>query len=176
MKLKETTRSSETIFEGKVVHLKRDVVILPDGSEAYREVVEHTGGVCIAAVDDERRVFLVDQFRYPIGAVVTELPAGKLERGEDPYAAAVRELREETGCTADEVRSLGSILPSPGYTSERLHLYLATGLHEGTQSLDDGEFLNCYRIPLSEAVSMVRDNRIEDAKSAALLLLADALV
>ena len=176
MKLKETTRSSETIFEGKVVHLKRDVVILPDGSEAYREVVEHTGGVCIAAVDDERRVFLVDQFRYPIGAVVTELPAGKLERGEDPYAAAVRELREETGCTADEVRSLGSILPSPGYTSERLHLYLATGLHEGTQSLDDGEFLNCYRIPLSEAVSMVRDNRIEDAKSATLLLLADALV
>jgi len=176
MKLKEMTRSSETIFEGKVVHLKRDVVILPDGSEAYREVVEHTGGVCIAAVDDERRVFLVDQFRYPIGAVVTELPAGKLERGEDPYAAAVRELREETGCTADEVRSLGSILPSPGYTSERLHLYLATGLHEGTQSLDDGEFLNCYRIPLSEAVSMVRDNRIEDAKSATLLLLADALV
>ncbi len=176
MKLSEKTKSVETIFEGKIIRVHKDIAVLQNGREATREVVEHPGGVCIAAVDSNRNIFLVDQFRYPMGEVVTELPAGKLEWGEDPDSAAERELKEETGFTADSIKCLGVTYPSPGFSAEKLYLYLATGLHEGEMNLDEDEFLNCYKTPLSEAVKMVEDNRIKDGKSVSLILLADKLV
>ena len=176
MELFEKTLTSKTLFEGKVVNLKVDTAQLPDGREAYREVVEHPGGVCIAAVDEEGYVYLVEQWRYPFAEVVMELPAGKLERGEDPDLAAARELREETGFTCESLKKVGVSYSSPGFCSEVIHLYIADGLKKGSQDLDDGEFLNLTRMPLSEAVEMAVDGRIKDGKSRTLLLLCDKLV
>lgn len=176
MELNETLKTEHGIFEGKIIRVHVDEVVQASGRNAKREVVEHPGGVCMAAVDDERCIYLVDQFRYPMHEVVTELPAGKLEWGEDPDSAAARELKEETGCTADSIKRLGVTYPTPGYSAEKLYLYLATGLHTGEMQPDEGEYLNCYRVPLSEAVKMVTDNRIKDGKSISLILLADKML
>ena len=176
MELYEKTLTSKTLFEGKVVNLKVDTAELPDGREAYREVVEHPGGVCIAAVDEEGYIYLVEQWRYPFAEVVMELPAGKLERGEDPDLAAARELREETGFSCDALRKVGVSYSSPGFCSEVIHLYIADGLKKGQQDLDDGEFLNLSRMPLEDAVQMAVDGRIKDGKSRTLLLLCDKLI
>ena len=131
MELIETTLSSEKIFDGRILHIRRDTVRLPDGSDATREVVDHPGGVCVLALDDENRALLVSQFRYPYKEVVREVPAGKLEYGEDPREAAIRELAEETGATAGEFRSLGELYPSPGYCGEIIRMYLARDLTFG---------------------------------------------
>lgn len=171
-KLIETTRESELIFKGRVFTVKRDKVALYNGNPAVREVVEHNGGVCIAAVDDAGNVCLVDQFRYACGQVLTEFPAGKLEPGEDPDEAAARELSEETGFTADRIEKLAVQYPTPGYCGERLHLYLATGLHAGEQHPDQDEYLNSYQKPLKEVVAMVERGEILDGKTQVLALLA----
>ncbi len=176
MKLIEKTVSSQTVFEGKIITVLRDVAELPDGNTATREVVRHPGGVCMAAVDDERNVYMVEQFRYPVGEVVLELPAGKLEWGEEPDGAAVRELKEETGLTAKTMRRMGAIFPSPGYGAERLYIYVATGLSAGEQKLDAEEFLNVKKLPLKKAVEMVMRNEIKDAKTSMLLMMADRLL
>lgn len=176
MELNETCQTENEIFSGKIIRVHVDEVVQASGRRARREVVEHPGGVCMAAVDAERNIYLVDQFRYPMHEAVTELPAGKLEWGEDPDAAAARELKEETGCTADSIKRLGVTYPTPGYSAEKLYLYLATGLHTGEMQPDEGEYLNCYKLPLREAVEMVKDNRIKDGKSISLILLADSMV
>ncbi len=176
MELFEKTVESREIYKGWVVTLKLDRVELPDGSLSSRELVQHPGGVCIAPVDEEGYTYLVEQFRYPFGRVLTELPAGKLEWQEDPDLAAVRELREETGFTAAEMRKVGEIYSSPGFCSERLHLYIATGLTRGSQQLDQGEFLNLVRMPLQDAVEMAVDGRLQDGKTRTLLLLCDRLL
>lgn len=176
MDFSEKTRSSETVFEGRVFTAKRDTALLPNGRLASREVVVHNGGVCIAAVDDERNIYLVDQFRYPFMKTLTELPAGKLEKGEDPDLAAARELKEETGFTAKSLVRVAESYPSPGYCSEILYLYLATGLTAGEQKLDEDEFLSCYKLPLSEAVRRVMSGEISDGKTQSLVLLADRLL
>ena len=168
----EKTKDSETVYSGRIVTVKRDKVELSDKTEAAREVVEHPGGVVIAAIDDAAQIYVVDQFRYPMQKVLTELPAGKLEWGEDPDKAAERELREETGLTAKEIKRIGEIYPSPGYCGEILYLYLATGLTQGEQELDEGELLRCRRIPFEAALEMVLDNTIKDAKSIALISMA----
>ena len=139
MELIETTLSSEKIFDGRILHIRRDTVRLPDGSDATREVVDHPGGVCVLALDDENRALLVSQFRYPYKEVVREVPAGKLEYGEDPREAAIRELAEETGATAGEFRSLGELYPSPGYCGEIIRMYLARDLTFGETHLDKDE-------------------------------------
>ena len=176
MELYEKTLEREDIFSGRVFDIHRDRVVLPDDSRAFREVVEHNGGVCVAAVDNERRVYLVEQYRYPLKTVTLEIVAGKLEKGEEPLAAAKRELSEEAGLEAGEVRLVGTFYSSPGFCSEKLYLFLATDLKEGEQHLDDGEFLRCRRMPLAEAVEMVMSDLIADGKTKTLILLADRIL
>ena len=165
MNLYEKTLSSATLYKGKIVNLRVDDAELPNGETAKREVVEHPGGVCVAALTDRDELLFVRQFRYPYGEVIAELPAGKLSPGEDPLACGKRELREETGAAAERYRSLGRLYPSPGYCDEVIHLYLATGLSFGESCPDDDEFLEVERIPLESAAQLVLDNEIADAKT-----------
>lgn len=176
MDLTEKTVSSEKIFDGKILHIRRDVALLPDGQKAVREVVDHPGGVCILALDEENQALLVSQFRYPYERVVRELPAGKLEYGEDPDAAAIRELKEETGAAPGEFRSLGELYPSPGYCGEIIRMYLARDLSFGETHLDADEFLNLERIPFSQLVEQVLSGEIRDAKTIAAVLKAKLLL
>lgn len=170
MELIEKTLSRETIFDGRIIHVHRDSVQLPNGETATREVVDHNGGVCILALDDENRALVVSQFRYPYQEVVREVPAGKLERGEDPREAAIRELKEETGAVAGDFRSLGELYPSPGYCGEIIRMYLARELRFGETHLDEDEFLNLERVPFDELVEQVLSGEIKDAKTIAVVL------
>ena len=176
MKLKETTIKSTDIFNGKVFKVKYDKILLPDESEASREVVEHSGGVVIAAIDEQMNVYLVEQYRYAVKEVVLELPAGKLEPGEDPFEAAVRELQEETGLLSEDLKKIGEYYASPGFCSERLHMYITRKTVMREQNLDQGEFLNVKKMPLSEAVELVMSDKIKDGKTKALLLMAEKLI
>ncbi len=170
MDLTEKTLSSEKIFDGRIIHVRRDIVRLPDGAEAHREVVDHPGGVCVLALDDENRALLVSQFRYPYGRVLREVPAGKLEYGEDPTEAAIRELKEETGAVSADFRFLGELYPSPGYCGEIIRMYLARDLTFGETHLDEDEFLNLERVPFEELVEQVLSGEIKDAKTIAVVL------
>ena len=176
MDLIEKKISSEKIFDGRILHVRRDTVRLPNGEEASREVVDHPGGVCILALDDQNRVLLVSQFRYPYEKVLREIPAGKLEYGEDPREAAIRELEEETGAVAGDFRSLGELYPSPGYCGEIIRMYLAQDLRFGETDLDEDEFLTLERIPFSQLVQEVMDGKIKDAKTIAAALKAKTLL
>ena len=170
MDLTERTLESRTVYEGVIVRVKLDEVQLPNGKEARREVVEHPGGVAILALDREDNVAVVRQYRYPFHRVLLELPAGKLEPGEDPRVCGVRELEEEVGLTADEFIYLGGLYLSPGYSNEVLHLYLARGLRQGACHLDEDEFLEGERIPFARLVDMVMADEIHDAKTVAAVL------
>lgn len=165
MNLIEKPLSQTYKYQGKIVNLRVDEALLPNGGTALREVVEHPGGVCVAALTDADELLFVRQFRYPYEEVVCELPAGKLERGEDPLEAGRRELREETGATAARYTPLGRLYPSPGYCGEIIHLFLAEGLTFGDASPDEDEFLQAERIPLDKAVQAVLDGSLPDAKT-----------
>ena len=154
-----------TVYRGIIVNVRRDQAQLADGRITGREVVEHPGGVAVFAIDEEERVVMVRQFRYPMGEVLLELPAGKLEPGEDPSACALRELEEETGIIPEEFRPMGYSYSSPGIFTERIHLYFARGLRQGVPRPDDGEFLTVERIPLSELLEMIEGHRLVDGKS-----------
>lgn len=175
MNLKEETLSQSYKYRGRIINLRVDDIRLPNGNPAKREVVEHPGGVCVAALTDDMEVFMVRQFRYPYGEVVLEAPAGKRERGEDPLLCGKRELREETGALAREYTFMGELYPSPGYCGEIIYLYLATGLTFESMDPDDDEFLEPERIPLSRLVDMVLSGEIKDAKTQALILKIETL-
>ena len=175
MELNETRLSSEKIFDGHILHIRRDKVRLPDGSEAFREVADHPGGVCVLALDDRNQALMVCQFRYPYEKVLWEVPAGKLEYGEDPAEAAIRELKEETGATAGEFASLGELYPSPGYCGEIIRMYFAHQLTFGEAHLDKDEFLNMERVPFDQLVERVLSGEIKDAKTIAAVLKAKIL-
>lgn len=162
--LEETTVSTEQIFEGKIISLQVDTVILPDGQQATREVVRHPGAVAVLALRDDK-MLVVDQFRQPLGRCEVEIPAGKLERGEDPLEAAKRELQEETGYTCGTIRKLQSFYTSPGFADEIIHLYLAEDLTSGSMTLDEDEFLELSEITLDEAYRLIQEERISDAKT-----------
>ena len=168
--LTEHFLSGEEVFSGRLLRVRRDVVRLPDGAEAVREYIRHPGAVLVVALLDVGRVVLERQFRYPHGRDFIELPAGKLEPGEPHLETAKRELLEETGYVAAEWRRLGVIHTSIGYTDESIEMFLARGLTKRQAKLDDEEFLEVFDVPFDEAVAMVRDGRITDAKSVAGLL------
>ena len=176
MDLLEKKLSREEKFNGRVLHVHVDTVALPNGHTSTREIVDHPGGVGILALDEADRVLIVRQFRYAYGQVLTEIPAGKLERGEDPYAAALRELREETGAQVDALTSLGEIYPSPGYCNEIIRLYLARDLRWGEMSPDDDEFLDVDRIPFDALCAQVLSGEIRDSKTCVAVLRAKALL
>ena len=170
MDMTEKTLENRRAFDGILLHLDVDTVSLPNGQEAIREVVRHPGGVCVLPLHSDGTVSVVRQFRYPYKEIVTELPAGKLERGEDPFDAIKRELSEETGFTAGEWHDMGLFYPSPGYTDERLHLYFARDLTPGDTHPDEDEFLEGDRVSLDELLEQVMTGKIKDGKSIALIL------
>ena len=165
MELTEKTLSSRTEFEGKIVKLTVDTVELPNGEQAVREVVGHPGGVCVLALREDGTVPVVRQFRYPLGRVMVELPAGKLEYGEEPRPAAIRELGEEVGLVPGELTDLGFIYVSPGFCKEKLHLYLARNLTEVPVHPDDDEFLEIDYLPFDKLLEQVMSGEIQDGKT-----------
>lgn len=168
----EKKLDGQTIFDGRVLRLEVDRVLLPNGHESTREVVRHPGGVAIVAVDDEGCVLTVRQYRYVFGTVIEEIPAGKLEPNELPRLSAARELREETGATAENWTFLGSFYASPGCYSEILHLYLAQSLRFSEQCLDEDEFLTVHRTPFATLYRQALAGKLPDAKTTTGLLLA----
>ncbi|NMO96908.1 NUDIX domain-containing protein [Paenibacillus lemnae] len=162
--LDESTISSESIFEGKIISLQLDTVMLPDGKTASREVVRHPGAVAVLALHQDK-MLVVDQFRQPLGRCEVEIPAGKLEKGEDPMEAAKRELEEETGYTCASIRKLQTFYTSPGFADEVIHLYLAEDLTVGDMKPDEDEFLEMSEITLEEAYRLMDEERISDAKT-----------
>lgn len=170
--MQEKKIESRLIYNGKVLDLKLDTVELPNGKEANREVVVHPGAVTIAALTQNNEILLIRQFRYPAGEILWELPAGKLERGEDPLACAKRELSEETGYAASEWMSLSTFFTTPGFSDEIMYLYLAKGLYNERLEADDDEFIELHQIPYNEAVNLINRGEIKDAKTIIGILLA----
>ena len=171
--LKEVQTGSQEIYDGVIVHLYKDTVQLPNGNPATREVIRHIGAVAVVPVTDDGNVIVERQFRYPLHEVITEIPAGKLDNAaEDRLSAAQRELREETGYTADNWQELGDFHPTPAYCDENITLYLATGLHLGQRELDEDEFLNVVAVPLEELVADIMAGRITDGKTQTAILKA----
>ena len=170
MELFEKTAEKNYIYNGKIINVRRDIAEMPDGKHSIREVVEHNGGVCVAALTENDELMFVRQFRYPYSEVILELPAGKLEKGEDPFEAGKRELEEETGCVAAKYHTLGKFYPTPGYCGEIIYLYAAENLTETHMNLDDDEYLEVERIPLEKAVDMVLSGEIKDGKTQALVM------
>ena len=171
MDFEEKTISSESIYDGKIIKVRVEQVELDDGSTAMRELIAHPGGVGVIAVDENNEVFMVTQYRIAANSMMMEIPAGKLEYGEDP-----RELIEETGYKASEFTHLGEYYATPGYCEEKLNIYLARGLEFVGQHLDEGEFLNVKKYSLDTLYEMVMDNKIHDAKTAIAILKAKAIL
>lgn len=166
MKLKEITKSKETVYDGSVITVERHIATLENGKDAVRDVVRHPGGVGVVAMDDEGFIYMVRQFRYPFYETTLEIPAGKLDKGgEDTKSAGIRELREETGLVADNIEYLGTFYATPGFCDEKLAIYFATGLHQGETCPDEDEFIECEKYKLSELIEMIDRGEIKDAKS-----------
>lgn len=172
MHLFEKTVTSELIFDGKIITVKKDTAELENGEIVNRELVVHQGGVCVVPINENGEVLMVKQFRYPFKEALTEIPAGKLEIGEDHREAGLRELREETGAVCENFEYLGVCYPSVAYLTEKIHMYLATGLTFEKQDLDDDEFLDVIKIKLEDAVEMVMNNELPDAKTQCAILKA----
>ena len=175
--LEEVMIKSEEVFSGVLLHIFRDEVKLPNGNTAIREYNKHYGAVCIIPVTDDGKVILERQFRYPIHEVITEIPAGKLDSpAEDPLDAAKRELREETGYTANTWISLGEFRGAAAYSNERIWMYMAKDLVKGERDLDDDEFLDVFTLPLEDAVKEVMDGTISDGKTISAVLKVNELM
>jgi len=166
-RLEEKTLSTENIYSGKVIDLQIDEVKLPNGKTAKRELIKHPGAVAIIAVTAENKIVMVEQFRKALEKTIIEIPAGKLEKGEEPADCAMRELEEETGYECESMELLNSFYTSPGFADEIIHVYLAKGLSkkEDAAGLDEDEFVNLMEMTLDEAQKAIKENRICDAKT-----------
>lgn len=165
------------IYKGRLIQLDKETVTLPNGNEVELDIVHHPGGAVIAAVNDDREVCLLRQYRHAVGGLIWELPAGCIDPGDaTPQATARRELEEEAGMVAAEWRDLGSICTSPGFCDEVLHLFLARGLEETGTDHGEDELIEVHWLPITEALRMVADNEIHDGKSVACLLKARVFV
>lgn len=176
MIVEEKTISSDRIYTGKVVSLKVDTVEIERQGYQKREIVEHGGAVGVVALTDDNKVVLVKQFRKPIEKVLWEIPAGKLEMGENPKDCAIRELKEETGYSADNFKLIHKFFTSAGFCNEKIYIYLATGLTPGECKFDEDENIDTYELDLEEVYSMIKKNEIEDAKTSIGILLAKELI
>lgn len=174
--LTEKFVSRQDIFQGRICGVHVDQVTLPNGKPAQREVVEHVPGVAVLALDERNNVLTVTQYRYPFGKTLLEIPAGKLDEGEDPVTGALRELKEETGAVPDEFLPMGKLVFSPGCFTEVLYLFLARGLHFAPPQPDQDEFLLQDRIPFQEMVHRCVSGEIEDAKTIAAVLKTKVLL
>lgn len=166
-KFEERTLSSEQIFNGKIVHLQVDKVTLPDGNIATRELIKHPGAVAVIALNKENKLIMVEQYRKPCERSLVEIPAGKLEKGEDPKQAAIRELEEETGYAARDLQYITSFYSSPGFADELLHIYFTDQLEklDNPRKADEDEFVEVHELSLAEAQKFVADQKICDAKT-----------
>lgn len=173
MHLYEKTLNSETVYEGRIFTITHDMVELENGNTADRDVLHHYGGVCIIPITENNDIYLVRQFRYPFAEVTREVPAGKLEKGEDHEKCGRRELLEETGMISEDFTHMGTLYPVPAYDTEIIHMYMARKLTKKCeQDLDEDEFLDVEKIPLSEAVQQVMDGEIKDSKTQIIILKA----
>jgi ADP-ribose pyrophosphatase len=163
--LKESKVDGSLVYEGHFLKVQRDVIRLPDGKQAAREFILHPGAVTILPLFEDGSVLLERQYRYPMGQVFVEFPAGKIDPGEDHLECAKRELREETGYTANEWHYICTIHNAIAYSDEHIDLYLARGLQAGERQLDDGEFLDVYKLPLSELLAQIRGGKVTDVKT-----------
>jgi len=166
-KLEEKTLHSEEIFSGKVVRLCLEEVELPNGKQSKREIIKHPGAVAIIPVTADNKIVMVEQYRHALGKIIVEIPAGKLEKGEDPRECARRELEEETGYACESLELITSFYTSPGFADEILHVYLAKGLTkmENSAALDEDEFVNLEELTLDEALKYITEQKIYDAKT-----------
>lgn len=172
MVFEEKTLSSEMIYEGKILNLRKDAVEVIGNKTSEREIVEHNGGVALAAVTGDKKMVMVKQFRKAADKVLLEAPAGKREKDEDPLVTAVRELKEETGYTAAEVKFLTKFYSSCGYSEEIIYIYLCRGLTPGDTDFDDNEAIDIIEMDLDELYDMAINGEIEDAKTIIAILLA----
>ena len=176
MEFYEKMISSELIFDGKIIHVYKDSIELPNKKPGFRELIRHVGGACIIPLTDEGEVICVRQYRYPYARMIIEIPAGKLDsKNEDHRSAALRELREETGCTCKKLTYMGQMYGSPAILDEVIYMYMAEGLEEGELDLDEDEFVEVIKIPLDEMYRMVLDGKILDAKTQIAVMKAYAL-
>lgn len=171
MDFEEKTIETNVLYRGKILNLLRDKVSLPDGNESIREIVQHSGGSAILCEKDDK-ILMVRQFRYAYKEEVWEIPAGKVNPGEDPEKTAIRELEEECGVKAGKTELLFTVYPSPGYTTEILRIYKATDISEGAAKLDEDEFLSAFWVEKSELFEMIKNGEIKDAKTLIALLYA----
>ena len=172
MHLQEKTVKSDVVYEGPIFTITHDIAELENGKNSVRDVLHHHGGVCVVPVTENNEIYLVRQFRYPFAAVTTEVPAGKLEKGEDIKSAALRELKEETGLSAKKITYLGEMYTTPALIDEIIHLYIAEDLSSGEQSLDEDEFINVEKMSLEAAVKKVLSGEIKDSKTQTIVLRA----
>ena len=174
MTFEEKTLKSEKIYDGAVINLRRDKVTV-QGGISYREIVEHNGGAVMAALTEDKKLIMVRQYRKPAGKVILEVPAGKIDPGEKPMDAAIRELKEETGYTASKVELLTEFYPSVGYSEEKLYLYLCTGLTPGETCFDENEAIDIEEIQLYKLFKMAMCGEIDDAKTLIAILMVKSL-
>ena len=164
MNYEEKTLQKNYVYKGKILTLRDDEVVLPNGTMAHREIIEHSGGACVLYVEDEKILF-VKQYRYAYGEIMYEIPAGKLDKGEEPIKAAARELEEEAGLKAGSLELLHVNYPTPGYTNEKIYIYRAYDCTKTAAHLDEDEFLETEYIPVEQVKKMLKDGEIRDGKT-----------